>query len=372
MKVTPPFKPSSQLYLSGLADGRRPWKVGELVTAIATRQHSARELTLQIGKAQYTAFAKTLIPIGQPMLMRVAQAGKQPVLELVHGRNLSGRSPGASTALPELLSSLMRLSESLTSDRIPLQIQMAALRLLRLLPEPMNLAGANALRQLIDDSGGFLEAKLLQALTGGAHSVFGEDWKALLLRFRHVLLNLSPREPKRTKTQGDRPSSLQRALESFAEVDAAPTRSLLKQVDEALISIELNQLASRGTDDPAKQVWIVELPVKGTQGRPELLRMRIERDSNGTPDDGEAGWSVALQMEVAPLGHLRINLSLRAGRVSVHILADRTETAELLHHNLEQLEHRLAHRGLEVGTLRGSASHVAAPSSPPTSLSLLA
>lgn len=373
MKITPPSQPPSNLYLSGHGDARRPWKVGELVRAIATKQHSSRELTLQIGKEQYTAYAKTPVPIGQPMLMRVLQAGRQPVLELVHDVNLGTRSGGAGTALTGLLSTLMRFSTGSGNGQIPHQAQEAVLRLLRLLPEPGNLAGTNELRQLITDSGSFLEAKLLQAVLSGSHQLFDGDWKALLLRLRHALHSLSPGETRRHKMLGGRASLAQKAVESFAEVDASASRSLLRQVDEALIKIELNQLSSRSSDDPNRQIWVVELPVKGLQGgEPEWLRIRIERDSSGSAVESEANWSLVLQMDVAPLGRLRINLSLRRGEVSVHISAEEIETARLLRGNLQQLEQSLAQRGLEVGAVTGSAGQATTSSNPSNELDLLA
>ena len=369
MKITSPSQPYSNLYLDG--GGRRTFKAGELIQAVATKQHSPRQLTLQIGTGRYTAYAKAPVPIGQPLLLRVAQAGRQPVLELVHDATLNARSPRASTALPDLLSNLIRLTQSGADGQIPVQAQAAAVRLLSQLAEPSKLANADELRRLLINSGSFLEAKLLQAIAGARHHLFGDDWKALLLHLRHVLRGLSP-QANRPGRMGDRPAPLQQALESFADLDASPAKVLLQQAEDALIRIELNQLSSRGNDDSNKQVWIVELPVKTSRGEPELIRMRIERDA-GDSKQREPGWSLVLQMEVAPLGHLMIKLSLRGGRVSVHILADKSETAELVRRNLERLEHGLKKRGLEVDAVTGNTAPLGtAVSNPSTSLSLLA
>ncbi len=156
------------------------------------------------------------------------------------------------------------------------------------------------------------------------------------------------------------PASLAQA--AFAADDAAgPAEHVLKQVEGALARVELGQLASLRSDESPGQVWLLELPVRSPDGETDVLQLRIEQETSGSPEESTPAWVVSLAFDLAELGPMRARIAVRGEQVSTLFFAERETTVARVRTELGDLEEALSERGLKVGSL-GCRAGVPAPS----------
>jgi hypothetical protein len=138
----------------------------------------------------------------------------------------------------------------------------------------------------------------------------------------------------------------------LAAGDAArPAQHLLRQVEGALARVELGQIASLPGDDPGTALWLLELPVRATDGELDVLPMRIEREAAAAGSEDAPLWAVSLAFDLGELGALRARITVRGETVSTLFHAERESTAERVGRRLGDFESALAGRGVKVGAV---------------------
>lgn len=367
MNITPPPQGPPSVFLSSYSDAGKIWKVGELLRAVAVKQTAQNQLTLQIGNQRYTAHAQAPVKTGVPLLLRVVRAGTQPVLEVVPEANRSAaqislpqQAAGPQQAPPPpLLSSLIKLSARPAQSQMPAGVIRTVNLVLDSLPRAQEVVDGHQLRRIMLNSGTFLESKLASLGGDGAESI-NQDWKVALLRLRSALRALVPpgdllaSAAKGTAKEVGNPVSQlqQRIAASLSNMETAdePVKRLLRQVDEALIRIEVNQLSSRPAEDPGKQMWLLEFPLRSDDRGADMVRIRVERDAQNA-EDLEDAWRVSIHLDLGSYGHVAVTVALRQGHVSVQFAAETSETASLFQRHLHRLEKNLVDRGLKIGVL---------------------
>ncbi len=119
-------------------------------------------------------------------------------------------------------------------------------------------------------------------------------------------------------------------------------RDMLREVESASARIQFNQLSMLRDPDTANNVnvWLFDLPVKDKQ-QLEMLQLRLEQHSPDLTGGEEAIWQVQLNLETQNLGPMQARISLHQQDVKVVILAERSQSAEILSRYLDDLNARL-------------------------------
>lgn len=147
--------------------------------------------------------------------------------------------------------------------------------------------------------------------------------------------------------------------------DEAFGRVLLERSEGALSRLRLQQHASLpDAQRPGESEWNIDLPLL-IGAEQSVLHLQIHHDGSqdqARPED--RGWQVRFAINLADLGEVGAQISLRAQTVGVMLWADRSEVATLLSAALHELREDLAAAGLSLGALvvrDGAPSDPSAP-----------
>lgn len=143
------------------------------------------------------------------------------------------------------------------------------------------------------------------------------------------------------------------------------TQQLTREVDGLLKQLVTLQLQN-ADQTPEQTRWALELPV---QTKNDILTIDTEIEHQNQGAEGEEHWSMRLRLDLALLGPILIQLSLRAGRLSASLVAERHETAQRLQRHLPDLRTKLEARELDIASLHARRGPTGRP--PPTRPPLL-
>lgn len=269
-------------------------------------------------------------------------------------------------------------------------------KLLASLPTGEQLSNGKSLMKALENSGLFLESKLLAGQTAG----LGTDTKANLLRLvsqllpllpgatplaaatasatamtqalpafaRNVLGNIGQSSGRQQAMSFPLPSRLLQSMDEEADLEA-----LLKLAAAAISRLQTHQLSSLsqsqvGPEGQLLTTWQMEVPMRNHH---ELvpLQVKIQHEEpapSGRQDPKEVLWRIDLAFDLAPLGPLQVQAQLAHGSLSSQLWAERASTAGLIDRELGNLRERLVAAGLTVGDL--TCSQGMPPQGPKTSL----
>ncbi|AVE07939.1 flagellar hook-length control protein FliK [Pseudomonas palleroniana] len=287
-------------------------------------------------------------------------------------------------SLDVLFTALQNLPASSTSA----DLRAAADRLLAALPDLAQASNPKVLAQLVQNSGAFLEAKLL---AGQNPQIPPLDMKGALLRLVADLLPALPtptnlnavlaantlaqvlpnfvRNPLNTLGQiGARqapagfplPDRLMQRLEGEGDLE-----NLLRLAAAAISRLQSHQLSSleqTGTtaDGRLQTTWQLEIPLRTLQDivplqvkfqREEPTPDKEQTERKDKKDPKQMLWRVELAFDMEPLGPLQVQAQLSQGKLSSQLWASRPFTASLIESHLGSLRERLVTSGLNVGDL---------------------
>lgn len=268
-------------------------------------------------------------------------------------------------------------------------------KLFAALPDAAQLSTAKGLSQAVENSGAFLESRLLS----GQAAALPADIKANLLRLigqllpqlpgtaplnaanagsllsqalpafaRNVLGGLGQVGPRQQALGFPLPSRVLQGMDGEADLEA-----LLKLAAAAVSRLQTHQLSSLaqsqvGPDGNLLTTWQLELPMRNQQ---ELvpLQLKIQHEEpqhTAKNEQKEALWRVELAFDLPPLGPLQVQAQLLRGSLSSQLWAERGSTASLIETELPTLRERLTAAGLQVGEL--ACSQGTPPQGPRTAL----
>jgi len=250
---------------------------------------------------------------------------------------------------------------------------LAAARLGTAVPEPVRKAAQQVLGHRLALDGGRLDGAAVQRavqgsglfqeamLAAGRPATAGADLKSALLNLRRGLASwLGDQAPVEQVARVPPPvrGALPRARAGEApppELPADPVeagRHLLERTEAALSRLRLHQNASLPeTGFRAEAQWSLDLPVT-VAGQQALLHLQIHQDAEEAATRGEErGWQVRFAINLAELGEVGAQISLRASTAGVLLWAERQETTELLAAGIEALREELRGVGLLPGAL---------------------
>ncbi len=263
---------------------------------------------------------------------------------------------------------------------LPEGLQAGIDKLLAAFPEARQLTDTKGLAQSMENSGLFLETKLLHGQTGN----LPQDLKANLLRLvAQMLPNLPASSPLAVSNASGAlaqalPAFVRNALGALGQPNArqqalsfplpskllqsmegeADLETLLRLAAAAISRLQTHQLSSLAQtqtmpDGTLVTTWQLELPMRNQQ---ELVPLQVKLQREDSPkaekkEQKETLWKVELAFDLAPLGPLQVQAQLLRGSLSSQLWAERVGTAQLIGEELETLRERLVAAGLTVGEL---------------------
>lgn len=275
-----------------------------------------------------------------------------------------------------------------SSDSTSVDLRAAAARLLAALPDLAQVSNPKVLAQIIQNSGTFLEAKLL---AGQNPQIPPLDMKGALLR---LVADLMPALPASTNLNAVLaantlaqmlPSFVRSPLGTLGQVGArqAPAgfplpdrlmqrlegesdlENLLRLAAGAISRLQSHQLSSleqTGTTADGKLLttWQLEIPMRTLQDivplqvkfqREEPAPDKEQPERKDSKDPKHMLWRVEMALDMEPLGPLQVQAQLSQGKLSSQLWATRPYTASLIESHLGSLRERLVSSGLNVGDL---------------------
>ena len=130
----------------------------------------------------------------------------------------------------------------------------------------------------------------------------------------------------------------------------AAVAEISHQLGGVLSRLTLTQLASLPTDGGANTAWIIELPVRNSQGDTDVFEFRFEREGRGA-DEVDPAWSVQLSFDFEETGPVYAHVTVRGDEVTTRFRARDNGTADLIAGQLDRLRERFEKRGLTVNAL---------------------
>lgn len=291
------------------------------------------------------------------LLLQVIKSGKTPVFALSFPpTDNSGKIADAlkqllpiqDSPLP-LLNQLVQSLPQLGRDAsVAETLRQLAQEILRNLPQQSQLSDPLRLKQAVQDSGLFLERKLLELLTGQTEIDLKSDFKLKLLQ----LVQLLGQEP------------------AAAPADAKLLAEILQKTQGALAKLTLDQLNALPKEDLPKQGWAVELPFFHN-GKADKVHIEIERDRSGSPEQQQKNWAVSIVITPPNLGTIRCKISCYDGSVNTRFTSDAAVTVELINTHLDYLKRQFEDNGLTTGFMDAQQGLAAPANSPQTPLTHL-
>src|SRR5690606_34849323 len=230
-------------------------------------------------------------------------------------------------------------------------------KLFGLLPDGKQLSTPQGLAKAIEQSGIFLESRLL----GGQPQQLAQDLKASLLRLigqltpplqgglaasnagnmlaqalpsfaRNALGTFGQTSLRQQAMSFPLPSRLLQSMEAEADLE-----SLLKLAAAAVSRLQTHQLASLAQSQTTPEgnqltTWQLELPMRNQQSViPLQIKLQHEEPATGAKKEHkESLWRIELAFDLDPLGPLQVQAQLLRGTLSSQLWAERADTARLI------------------------------------------
>ncbi|MDR0207766.1 MAG: flagellar hook-length control protein FliK [Pseudomonas putida] len=360
---------------------QNPGEVASFRSLVSLLNSAQAGATLTIDSPRPLAVGSLLSALvqGDQSLRFVPLSGRQDQLAIAQQL---GTQQSRQASLSGLLNALQQITRDPGTNA---ELKISAERLLASLPEARQLSDAKTLAQALNNSGAFLEAKLL----GGASAGLVPDLKAQLVRLvaqafpdlpssalsspataatlaqafpamaRGALGMLDRNSPRPQPGTFPLPSRLLQSLEAEGDL-----QQLLRLAAAAISRLQSHQLASlqqTGVTENGnlQTTWQTEIPIRHGQ---EFVPLQVKLQQEQTPeqhadaqrsqrDPLESLWRIELAFDLPPLGPLQVQAQLSQGRLSGHLWAEQQQTAQLIERQLGTLRERLVARGLDVGEL---------------------
>jgi len=210
------------------------------------------------------------------------------------------------------------------------------------------------LKAALLDSGLFTETHLIRQ--GSPRS----DLKLDLFKLYELIKSVSPRPiaVDQTKGQARAPGPEPDPANQQAQSHFKQLAELGRQLEGAIARIQTHQLASLPQDDPTRQVWQFELPLRH-QEQLDMFQFSVSREGASARDEATAQWHLTLQMNLQPLGPMRVHLQLQGKALATVFWAERKGTMQLLERHLPELQQAFEQADLEVTKLQAYRAKLA-------------
>ncbi|MCQ8106326.1 flagellar hook-length control protein FliK [Methylomonas sp. SURF-2] len=279
---------------------------------------------------------------GTPVSLRILNGGDNPMVALtainasaageeVITNALKHLLPLQSSPTP-LLNQLRHIMPQLRADAsVSETLKQLAQEILLRIPGKTLLSDPEQLKHSVDQSGLFLESKLLQLLSGKADHLPRDDFKLKLSE----LIQLLSRELNGQAV--DKPRDNLELL-----------RDSLQKAHGALAKLTLDQLNSLPRDESSKQVWMLELPFFDEQ-QAQSVKIEIEQDKTGDAENSPKNWLVNITVTPPGLSTIHCTVSCYDGTVNTRFWSEAADTVLRINRHMDYLKLQFEKNGLSAG-----------------------
>jgi len=334
-------------------------------------------IRVQVGANTLELHSQLAVKTGELLQLRVISTGPRLELELIQASRILGAAQSRAEAInPSLKQFIPRqqglqylaatLTQALNQASLPPNLKTSMQQLLASLPRSGELVSSEKLTELVRSSGLFLEATL-----AAGRPIPNSDlkllWLSLLTQLRAQLPQGSNAAPLPTDNQKDTPLPFLLNPVAQARVSASKTPvkndgldqlilRLFSLAESAVSRISLQQLATSESQQQGELRWKMDIPLVFPNNEFGVLQLFIEKEapeSHGKKpqDKPDTPWAVSLALDMPGLGPLHARLRLQDQTLETRIIAERGETARHLREHLPQLRDRLIQQGLEISCL---------------------
>lgn len=332
-------------------------KQGDIIQAKVIANNSKGELSLKIGDLVTKVLTAVKLPVNKPIYLKVIKAEGEAILETLtpkeHKEQIKldalRKILPRQQALGPGIQKLLDVEQGRTAE-LPQSVKESIVAILKQQPTPERLNLPSGLRQALVSSGLFSEPRLLAGLPVLTDLKVGLN--QLIAQIRPMLQD-SEFDAKRDILGARRVplSTAQGAAQVVSSIQLGMLDELLRNSDSAVARIQAQQLASVPQDDSKHQVWHFELPILSGD-KIEQINIEIDKGDPLNEEHSEIPWQITLQMNLTPLGEMRVQLKLNACSISTIFWAEEQETLSLLNKNIPTLKDALDKAGFDVNEMR--------------------
>lgn len=247
MEIRPSIGAATVTVTSSPAEVRN-WQVGQLLNAVALSGSERGQVTLRAGAATLSAQMPLTVKAGQVFTLQVISLGNQPVLQLLtetpqtdlYQAILRNALPRQGTLPPLLATLAAAASSSGRNVALPNPVLQLVRALFNGFSNHSDAASAKGLKQAVDDSGLFLEARLSRQAGTNTSTPVQTDFKAGLLRLQNLL-----RETNTAANPPSRGATTPAPANATAATTANPTAAATARAAAALLSATAELQAAR-------------------------------------------------------------------------------------------------------------------------------
>jgi flagellar hook-length control protein FliK len=306
------------------------------------------------------------LKVGQRLTLEVTKTGAMPEFKMLPAANkVTAEKISELVKLflprhessPVLLNQLIKdLPQLMKNEGVPQALKRIAVEILQNLPRKEQLISSQGLKQSIANSGLTLEAKLAHIMdqpdksagSGFARAApeggragtarpelnLAEDFKANLLKFVQALKQEITHQSEQTSN----------------EVDLGLFKNLQHKSENTLAKIVMDQLISLPREDSPKQLWNLDIPFFNKE-KAETVKIEIQRDKKKNEQSACNNWSVNITIAPPELGTIHCIIIYQNDVISTYFKSRKSQTTDLINHNLDYLKGRLEESGLTTGHL---------------------
>lgn len=293
---------------------------------------------------------KPALTVGSRIDLQVSNAGPNPIFKAspsavaieehivaAYKQLLPQQSP------PTLL--LHQLNQAISTlidaQNVGETLKQLALKILLTIPDKARLFEPASLKQLIAQSGLFMERGLLDTAQSNPPTLaLQQDFKLTLSKFIAQL-----------------------GLEMATSAQSGGNellKEILQKAQGSLARITLDQLNSLPRDDSPKQVWLLELPFFNN-ATPETVQLLIEQDKQADQQGGQKNWVVSITITPPELDTIHCKISCYDGSVNTRFWSESTSTVDKINARLDYLRQQFEEKGLKPGFMDAQQGKPAQP-----------
>jgi flagellar hook-length control protein FliK len=319
---------------------------GSSLNAVVLEKSADNAYTLKLsdGRLLHAQTQNELQP-GQVLKLVVVKPGAVPELKIVMPTLIGQTTPfNVQNVLRQMLPKQVNLTDfvfalkqfaNLATDKSS-PISAAVQQTLGTLLSKEDLMTAEGLKQGINNSGVFLEAKIAHQLTPQG------DIKASLLTLANTL-------QKATLNQVSSSTFAQPLPNGSADM-LDQSNALLSKTEGAIARIVLDQLASLPQSNEPQNTWQIGIPF--THGaHTNTVNLKIANEGKPNQDSHQANWSVVLELNPPGMGIVHCKISLNDDKVDTYFWSDFRPSLTQVEDHLDALAKGYTEAGLTVGNL---------------------
>ena len=206
-----------------------------------------------------------------------------------------------------------------------------AQKILSSIPTSSQFTDAPKLRQAVNQSGLFMEAKLVELLLAKPNVSLQDDFKVKLGKLIQLLTQ------ELASQTNDKSASVSELL-----------KESLQKAQSAFAKLTLDQLNSLPKEESPKQSWMLELPFFHNAEN-DSVKIEIERDKTKGGEETQLNWAVSITITPPDLGTIHCRISCYDSSVNTRFWSEAADTVERINAHLDYLKHQFEKKGLNPG-----------------------